>query len=291
MRWRVCVLGRTAIYVHLGTLVCGAYFAAVGYGGLFLVSMLSIAVHEACHGLIGLAFSVPPAEMEMTPLGAVMRMEDESALPRGKRLLMLLAGPCASLGLCRVFLAATRWGWIPADVGRMGFSCNLLLALGNLLPVLPLDGGRVLVLWLELCLRRETVKKVMRFLGTAAGLLLVGLNVYLSLRNGGWNFSCGMVGCFIMYAAYTSTTSPAMAEMRMFVERKHRLYRKGGMNSRWVALLGGAPLRQAVNHLHPAAYTMFAVVQAGSGHVLKLMGEDEIIAAYLREPGGRVLSD
>ena len=291
MRRRLCSIGQTEIFIHAGCLLAAAYFMLLGYGQVFVVSMVSVAIHECGHAAIAVCFRKPPAEMELTPLGAVMRLDDDWLLPAWKQLLILLAGPATSLALGAACLQLTKHGLIGQSLGQLGFVCNLMLAVGNLLPALPLDGGRLLALLMNQYLPGQVVRRAMRCISTIIGLVCVLLNVFLSMRNGGWNFSCGMAGCFIMYAACQATATAAMAEMRMFIDRKHLLYRRGVIGCRWLAVANDTPLRRAVTRLRPGAYTMYAVVQPGSGKIMGWQGEDEVIAAYLNEPGGNVHFD
>lgn len=286
MRRKLFSIGDTAVYLHLATLLFGAYMVLIGHGGVLGVSMVSIMLHEASHAAVATLFGAPPEEMEITPLGALMRLEDEAALPVGRRLLVLAAGPAASLGLCWAAMALTRWGVLPVETGRLMFCCNVLLLCGNLLPVLPLDGGRMLALLFGLRLRQETVRRVMRISGTVIGLCCIAGNFLLSLRQGGWNLSLTMAGCFIMYASAVATTTQALAELRMFMDRKIRLEKRGVSACSWLAVVDTLPLRRAVKRLSPGRYTMLMVLQQGSLKPLGSCGEDDLMAAYLDEPGG-----
>lgn len=286
MRRRLCSFGQTDVYIHLATILYGVYMVLLGHGVVMTVSMVSILVHEASHAVVAGCFGKPAKEIEITPLGAAMRLEDEESLLPVQRLMMLLAGPGASLLLCWVAILLTRMNIFPRDVGRMMFSCNLLLLGGNLLPALPMDGGRVLSLLLSLRFRKETVRQVMRALGTALGFGLICANLFISLRHGGWNLSLAMAGCFLMYAAASCTTSAALAELRSFMDRKIRLECKGALRCHWVAIHPAMPLRKAVQRLSPGAYTMFACVDAATQCCTEQVSEGAVIAAYLDDPSG-----
>lgn len=286
MRRRLFTIGKTAVYLHLATLLSAVYMVAVGAGSTMVIGTLSILMHEAAHATVGALFGSPPTEIELTPLGALMRLEDEESLPPVKRLLMLAAGPSMSLLLCWLSIVLTRFGLMNKDAGRGAFFCNMAILAVNLLPALPLDGGRVLSLLLSTVCRNGTVRSVMRILGAVIGLICLAGNVALTLLYGGWNFSLAIAGCFLMYAGAVSTTTAAMAEMRMFMDRKIRLEKRGHLPCRWITVTDRLPLRQAIACLHTGCHTMYQMVEAGTMRPLTQFSEDRLISAYLTTPGG-----
>ena len=98
---------------------------------------------------------------------------------------------------------------------------GLLLAL-NLLPALPLDGGRLLALALSLRYDLATQMKVMRVLGMILGLGLAGVAVASAVWWGAANFSLAAAGCFLIYASQVGATTEAMAALRQFLDRRNR---------------------------------------------------------------------
>ena len=288
MRWRLVRLGETTVWLHPAALLMALYMIAAGHGGLLLVGFGSILLHECAHALVSVCFGKPPEDIEITPLGALMRLEDDEALPVARRMAVLLAGPLMTLLLCYGTLYLTRAGWLPWATGRLLFLCNAAMLFMNLLPALPLDGGRVLALILSGLLRQETVRAVMRCVGTALGLGCVLLNLWLSWASGGWNLSLAAAGCFLMYSAARSTTNSAMEELRSFMDRKSRLDIQGVMSCRWVTVTGDATTRQAVRCLHPRRHTMFCVTGPGTAEQRGFLSEQAVIAAYLDDPSRAV---
>ena len=282
MRWKLFQLGGTVIWLHPAALIVAAYMAAAGFSGLLAVGMVSILLHEGAHALMSTCFGKPPEDIEITPLGALMRLDDDETLSPSRRLLVLMAGPVMTLVLCYLALFLTQSGWLPWPLGRQLFLCNAAMLLINLLPALPLDGGRAAAWALSVMMPRERVRAVMRAVGTALGLGCVALNLWVSWRCGGWNLSLAAAGCFLMYSAARSTTSYAMAELRDFMDRKSLLESRGTMGCRWVTLAEDATLRQAARCLHPRRYTMFSV-RGGA-----FLSEETVIAAYLDNPSGAI---
>lgn len=134
------------------------WLTAVASAALFLVSVL---LHELSHALTGRAFGISVPRITLFVFGGVAQMEDE---PTGWKaeFWMALAGPLTSVALGAIFLGL---GFVvagplpPVDVAPEMFvrslsplatilfwlgPLNFVLALFNMVPGFPLDGGRVL---------------------------------------------------------------------------------------------------------------------------------------------------
>lgn len=288
MRRRLFSIGSTEVYFHLATVLLAVYMVVLKQAQILMISMLSILAHEAAHAAAATCMGKPPQEIEITPLGGMMRLEDEGGLSATRLILVLLAGPLASFGLCWLSLWLTNIGLLSTATGRQLFSSNLLFLCGNMLPALPMDGGRLIALLLAQRLRRETVNRIMRGMGTAIGIGFIILNLVFSIRYGGWNLSFSMTGCFLMYAAAHCTTTAALAEMRAFMDRKIRMECKETVPCKWVTIVNHTSLRKAIKLLAPNGYTMFACVDPSGLSAVKVLEENVLIAAYLADPSGDV---
>ena len=128
----------------------GAYWALAAITSVLFFT--SVVVHELGHSLVSRAFGTPVHDITLFIFGGAAHISQEPRRPR-EELLMALAGPGASLGLAALFFA----GWwlslgIPGPLHALaGWLAwiNLILALFNLIPGFPLDGGRVLraIVW------------------------------------------------------------------------------------------------------------------------------------------------
>ncbi|THJ67329.1 site-2 protease family protein [Arthrobacter echini] len=120
----------------------GAYAVALGYALLLAVSVL---LHELAHALTARAFGWPTTRIVLNLWGGHTQFATFNASP-GRSLLVALAGPAAN-----VVLAALGWvvlqAMVPGSVAHLLVTilvwANLLLGAFNVLPGLPLDGGRL----------------------------------------------------------------------------------------------------------------------------------------------------
>jgi Zn-dependent protease len=111
----------------------------------------SVLVHELGHATAGLAFGLEP-RIQLHGMGGTTSWGTApAALSTGGRILISLAGPLAGFALAGVFVAVHAW-LVPWPLGKLGESVydqvcwvNVRWGLLNLLPILPLDGGNVLL--------------------------------------------------------------------------------------------------------------------------------------------------
>jgi len=183
------------------------WMAILGVMGLFF----SLTLHELSHSLVARRFGLEIRGITMFIFGGVAEMEDEPRSPKAE-FLMAVAGPIASGVLALGFLICTHLGMavgLPSPaVGVLDYLAfiNGLIAVFNLLPGFPLDGGRMLraVLWHMRGSLREATRMASRS-GELLAMLLMALGA-MNVMAG--NFVGGMwwflIGMFLHGAARAS---------------------------------------------------------------------------------------
>lgn len=107
-----------------------------------------LAVHEVAHAVVARHFGVHVRGITLFLLGGVAEIEGELPSP-GSEFAVALAGPGTSVAIASVLALGSRWadglGWTGAEGVLFTLSLvNLGVAVFNLIPGLPLDGGRIL---------------------------------------------------------------------------------------------------------------------------------------------------
>ena len=176
--------------------------------GLFL----SVLGHELSHALMGRAEGIEIDEIVLHPFGGLARLRTEPENPRAE-FRIAIAGPAASFLFAAIsfvlMLPAVRSGFLTVS-GVLLLLCagNLLLAVFNLFPGYPLDGGRVLraILWR----RTGDIKEATRLAGICGMLIaaiLIIFGVYMAIAPNFQAYFMGfwsvLVGLFLFDAAYS----------------------------------------------------------------------------------------
>lgn len=124
------------------------YLVSLFFAVAFYASVL---VHELAHTVAALRFKLPVRRIQLQFFGGVSEIEKEAETP-GREFVLAFVGPLLSLVLAGVFYAAVQTvepGTVPGVLLAGLMISNLIVAAFNLLPGLPLDGGRMLraVVW------------------------------------------------------------------------------------------------------------------------------------------------
>ena len=113
-----------------------------------LAFFVCLAVHEIAHAVVAQRFGVHVRGITLFFLGGVAEIEGELPSP-GSEFAVALAGPGTSVAIGSLFGLVSAWmgamGWTGAEAVTLTLAAvNLGVALFNLIPGLPLDGGRIL---------------------------------------------------------------------------------------------------------------------------------------------------
>ncbi len=161
------------------------YMGIIGAVGLFL----SIVVHEFSHSLVARRYGLEMSGIRLFVFGGIAQMDEEPETPLAE-FAMAIAGPIASVLISVVALGfytlGGRFGWTTPVMAVLLYLTwiNAVLAVFNMIPAFPLDGGRVLrsILWkLKGNLRWAT--RIATYAGTAFAVFLMVMGL-LSLFQG-----------------------------------------------------------------------------------------------------------
>ena len=153
------------------------YIVAAAFVLLLYVSVL---VHELAHCVVARGFGLPVRRVLLYPLGGYSEIEQEPSTP-GREALISGAGPAVSLALAGVGYELARV--VPAGLAHQLivqlFFANLIVGIFNLLPGLPLDGGRIFRagVW-KITGRQTAATMAAAWAGRVLAIVLVGLALF-----------------------------------------------------------------------------------------------------------------
>jgi Zn-dependent protease/predicted transcriptional regulator len=181
-----------------------------------LLFFVSILFHELSHSLVARAYKIRVDSITLFVFGGVARITNEASKPI-QEFNIAIAGPIASLLLGGLFYALTLFFPYGTMVGALALwlaGINVTLAVFNLLPGFPLDGGRVFraIVWGV----TKDFTRATKAAGTsgklvAYGMIIFGAGYAISTREWGalWY---AFIGWFLLSAAQESVAQIAVRE-------------------------------------------------------------------------------
>lgn len=189
-------------------------------GTISLLLLLSIVVHELSHSLVALRMGIGVKKITLFIFGGIADLEREPDTP-GKEFLVALAGPLMSmflmvffriLGILSDYLGAPEYFNVMFTYIS---SINLVLAIFNMFPAFPLDGGRVLrsAIW-HFSGNLQKATKIASTIGQWFGYFLVFMGLtnifYGYVVNGVWIL---FIGFFIVQASQSSYQNTVVSDI------------------------------------------------------------------------------
>jgi Zn-dependent protease len=292
MRWSITIgkFAGTAVKIHITFILFLAWiaFSAWSRGGpaaaldstLFIVLLFAcVVLHEFGHIAAARRYGIGTPEVTLLPIGGVASLQRLPSDPRHE-LVVALAGPAVNLVIGLVLIAVV--GSVRPDelaqidnpnlslIGRLAIA-NIFLAVFNLIPAFPMDGGRVLHALVAMRVGGPRATEIAARIGQALA------------------FGLGFLGLFgnpllVFIAIFVYIAAAAEAQMSAAHEALKGVSVGEAMETRFTPVSIDANLGQAVDALLATAQHEFPVVDA-FGKPAGLLTREDILGA-LREHGG-----
>lgn len=177
-----------------------------------LLFFLSILAHEMSHSLLALAKGLPVHSITLFVFGGVSRIEKE-AMNAATEFWVGIVGPISSGMIAALFYALSLLVEAESPIAVMALflaSANLMLAIFNLIPGYPLDGGRVLraFLW-AVTGSAQKATRIAATIGKWFAFVLILGGLWIALQRNFAGLWLAVIGWFLLEAARSALQSVA----------------------------------------------------------------------------------
>jgi Zn-dependent protease/CBS domain-containing protein len=205
---------------------------------------LSVLVHELSHCVVARGFGLPVRRILLYPLGGVSEIEREAPTP-AREFAVSAAGPALSLVLGAIGFGLTRAApdGVTGVIIRQLMVANIIVGLFNLLPGLPLDGGRMLraVIW-QLTKKPGTATIAAAWVGRGLAVALLAVPFFSGGLAGGDIVSMLWV---VVIAVFMWTGATQSIKATRFRERLPALQARR-LARRAISVPASTPLAEAI---------------------------------------------
>lgn len=268
-----CFTGAWPILILLGLAAFGGRLTDT------ILLILLLLSHEAAHLFVAAGFGCDIRRFRLTPLGGIAELGHELASAPGIEAWVALAGP-----LHHLLLILTAWA-VPSFIRALGphwpffLRANLSLALFNLLPVHPLDGGRLLrailatnIGWVKATAVVTRLSRLISWALAAAGLYCIWKN------QGPLLLLCAL---YLLYMGSRQSEYFLAGRMRILADKKGRLSAGEGLKTKILAVRAESSIWPILSRWGSRQYILFCLLD-GTGRPLGWRSEEQALSEITR---------
>ncbi|WP_438434359.1 M50 family metallopeptidase [Gorillibacterium sp. sgz500922] len=254
--------------------------AMTGYFLELLTLFGVVLIHELGHVAAAKSFGWQVQEVKLLPFGGVAVADPGSGAPAREEWIVALCGPLQNALMMGLSLAILAAGWGDSAWWAYFLQANLLIALFNLLPIYPLDGGRILLVALGKLVpyHRTLVLGTRISLGLSLLLVLASLTPKLS---GGLNLNLLAVGLFLAATNWYGLKQLPFLFLRFLMGREAAIRRflDGGTEVEHVVVESRCTLLGAAKQLMRDKYHLICIRGSG-GRVERIIPEQALLQVF-----------
>jgi Zn-dependent protease/CBS domain-containing protein len=282
------------LVLALGGMQWGSAFGTRGVlFGIFSTVMLfaCVTLHELGHALVAQGYGIPVREITLWPFGGVAQLGSRPQTPTAE-LLISIAGPLVNVVLAAAFFVMGLF-WLGGDglksalleVGKstptvhtllaLMLGSNIVLAVFNMVPALPMDGGRVLRAVLTYRLGFGKATRIAAFVARVLAVAMLGIGVFTG------QFMLAIIATVVFFGAGREAADQRAGAVLQEV-------RAGGAVNPHALVLGpSTSVQDAVKAMLSSGQSAFAVMHYG--RLLGVVAREALLRAAGHEgPAGYV---
>lgn len=277
-------IGHTWVRFHPLMLLLLPLAALLGMREALWPLAFALSLHEIAHLAAARVMGVRVTELLLMPFGGAAQMGNLYALSPGILLAIAAAGPAANLVLAVTASALAQWGWLSTSLACQMAEVNLALMLFNLLPALPLDGGRMLYAMTVRRLGRVRAARLGIAMGRGLSAALLGLMAWGYIMTRRLNLSLAACAVFILSSAAEERRALADLGAATLLNALER--GDAPVEMRLCAVNADCPARTALRRAAPEAATLYAVYRDHG--MCGFVDERQLIGVAMQSPEARV---
>lgn len=241
-----------------------------------------VLIHEMGHLSMALLFGIKVLSVQLLPFGGVVIIEDQGKLTAWKEIAIAVAGPLQNGIMIVIGMMFMSLGWGNSDYISYIVHGNMVIALFNLLPIPPLDGGKIL---------QSLISRYFSYYGTllwssrVSIVTSIGVVLYAILPliggKGVIQLNLLMIGLFLFYSNFVDYRNIPYRFMRFLMNRDPVYARYAMLSS-----IAQPIITNGTKHLDPILrlfkrekYHLIYVVDK-KGNIIAVLPEQRLISAY-----------
>lgn len=248
-----------------------------GYFPIFVTAYIIALLHELAHIVTAKLLDVSISSIEVYPFGLCARLSEPIIRSPLKEACIALAGPLANLFIWAVL----PFFPIPKELQTYAEAVTLSMAVLNLLPCLPLDGGRIFKAILTASFGiLKAYNYMLKQSRVLILLLLICAVAYLFMAP--FNFSLLMIGAFLLGNLYCEQKNISLIALREILYHRQKIHRNTAQKSSLLTIHKDTPARYILKLLTYNRYYIIEIID-DEENILATVTESRVLRALINK--------
>ncbi|HWJ03635.1 MAG TPA: M50 family metallopeptidase [Verrucomicrobiae bacterium] len=238
-------------------------------------------VHEWVHILAAKGYGIEVEGVELYPFGGVARLRGLFEADPVVETVVALVGPASNLLLALIGVVLGQTHWLNNELIDFFVTANLSVAIFNLCPALPLDGGRVLRAWLTNRVGYRKATGQAAAIGRIAGIVLGLGGIVLAVMKIA-DVTPAMIGVFLYLTARKEGKEAQFVFVRYLNRKREELLKQGILRTHVLAAKPEQPVKDVVKQVLPQRFMIVHIID-DQFKIHNSLTETQVIKALFEE--------
>lgn len=250
----------------------------LGMGDVILCYIPALLIHEWAHIITASALGMTITQMELFPFGCAARLQC-FAVSRTKEMIVAAAGPASNMAAASAVYFINKYGF-PISIADKLLSANLALAAVNMLPALPLDGGRIARSLFASFLGYKRATRLTSAAGIFFSALVFALGIIAAVK-GSFNPTLFVMAFFLGVAALKELKNAPFVLIRDFSNKRTVIEKRKSLHINRFAAMHSQTLCEIIKEFDAGKYNIVTILDQKLGVVHDLT-EQQILDGIMQ---------
>lgn len=266
--------------LKINLLMIPALFVLIllGMGDIVLCYIPALFLHEWAHVITASAFGMAITQIELFPFGCAARLSC-FAVSRSKEIIVAAAGPAANMAAASAVYFINKYGF-PISVADKLIAANLALAAVNMLPAMPLDGGRIARSLFATFFGYKRATRLTSAAGIFFSAVMLAVAVFAAVK-GAFNPTLFIMAFFLCLAAVKELKSAPYTLIRDFSGKRTSIEKRKTLHINRFAAMHSQALREIMREFEAGKYNIVTVLDKNLC-VIRDLSEQQILDGMMQ---------
>lgn len=268
------------LYINLFSIPLLIVAVLTGSAGSMAIAYLVVTLHEFAHFCAARYFRVGVSGFVIMPFGVCLRLKENHIKDPVQESIICAAGPVCNLLLIAAAFLFRPYLPCPPDWYAFFLYSNFSILLINIVPIIPLDGGRILR---ALLTHRYGFIKAVRITEVVSqiNIALIGLLGIYILYLTHFNVSMMMLCAFLLFNMSAEKKNSELIVMQQIIYSKEKLTKRQIMPVKELAVMEQTDARRLLKNFSYNSYYLLSVLDKNLT-ILGTLSETQVIDAVIR---------